>query len=441
MITKELLRKFADNFNNATNLAAAYGVAKAGLKAAAVDPQMRQKHQFVYSLQTKMGEITNQKQSGRCWMFAALNAARVASMEKYNLKTLEFSQAYTFFWDKLEKANAFLTAIIETAGEDVHSRLVSHLLAAPVQDGGQWDMFSGILEKYGIVPKDAMPETYNSSASREMVEYLTSKLREYACELRKMVHNGASKEDLTARLESMLSYVYTVLVKCLGVPPTEVVYEYYDKDEVFHRTEPMTPQAFLKNFVGWDLTAKVSLINAPTADKPYYKAYTVKYLYSVLEGRPIKYVNLPIEELKAAAIKSLQAGEPVWFGCDVGKYLDRDTGIMDLDQFHYAEVLGEKLRLDKAERLDYGDSLLTHAMVLTGVNLDANGKPLTWKVENSWSDKAGNKGVFSMSDRWFDEFTYEVMVDKKYVSEKAKAAAEGEVIALEPWDPMGALAE
>lgn len=442
MITQTQLQKFREAAKADQRLqATAAAVGSAGLEQASLVPQVTRNHPFAFSVTTEMGEITNQKSSGRCWMFASLNAARVAAMKKYNLKTFEFSQTYTFFWDKLEKSNAFLEAILETADEDLHGRLVSFLLMAPIQDGGQWDMFSGLLAKYGVVPKSVMPETYHSSNSRVLVGFLTSKLREYAHELRQRKQACEPAEALEARKTEMLEFVYKVLVRALGEPPTDFVFEYTDKDDVFHRTKRMTPKEFYEEFIGWKLEDKVSLIHAPTEDKPYYRCYTVKYLNSVVEGRPIRYLNLPMDELKRFTIAALKNGDPVWFGCDVGKYLNREKGIMDLHQFRYEDVLGEGLKLTKAERLDYGDSVLTHAMVLTGVNLDDEGKPLTWKVENSWGDKSGNKGVFSMADDWFDEFTYEVMVDRSLLDDKALKALDGELTALEPWDPFGALAK
>lgn len=444
MISKEDILYFNKQFEqNPQHQATSYAVRENDLESTAKNGQVQSRHNYVFSDITSVGAVTSQKQSGRCWMFAALNAARVETMKKYNLETLEFSQTYTFFWDKLEKSNAFLEAILATTNEDIHSRLLSHLLLAPVQDGGQWDMFAGLLDKYGVVPKEAMPETFHSSKSASLERYLTSILRKYACELRQKAQEGFPDNQLQARKKEMLAHIYSLLIKTLGTPPKTIVFEYYDKDKNFHRSPELTPQEFFKQYVGWNLDDKISLINAPTADKPFYQNYTVKFLRSAVEAKPIRYLNLPIEELKTATIASIQNNEPVWFGCDVGKYLDRQTGIMDLDQYHYEKTLGEcdSLSLTKAERLDYGESLLTHAMVLTGVNLDSEGKPITWKVENSWGEDLGKKGVFSMGDSWFNEFTYEVVVDRKYLSEKARAALSEPVRELEPWDPMGALAK
>lgn len=440
-ITKDILNKFNQRFHkDSQNRIAACAIASSGINAASLNQNTIRKHNNLFSDTTKMGKITSQNQSGRCWMFAALNTARVTTMKKLNMKTLEFSQNYTLFWDKLEKANYFLESIIETVDEDLNGRLVTHLLTAPLQDGGQWDMFKGLLQKYGIVPKYMMPETFHSSNTAVMAANLTRRLRRDAKCLREAYENGKDIQSLTAMKEDMLYEIYNILVKCLGEPPTVFDFEYEDEDEVYHVDRKLTPIEFFNKYVGWNLEDKISIINAPTKDKPYEKMYSIKYLGSVKEAEIIKYLNLPIEELKKAAIKSIQAGEPVWFGCDVGKMSHRDLGIMDLDLYDYDETLSKIDDFDKADRLNYGESMLTHAMVFTGVDLDENQKPIKWRVENSWGDKAGKKGIFSMSDRWFDEYNYQIMVDKKYLDEKYRKILDMEPVMLEPWDPFGALA-
>lgn len=440
-ITKESLTLYKDKYNaNASNKVVQNAIAKVGINKSSIDNNMTRRHNFVFSHETEKGEITNQKSSGRCWMFAALNTARVDTMEKLNVKTFEFSQNYTLFWDKLEKSNYFLDSIIETVDEPLNSRLVQHLLQAPVQDGGQWDMFSGILEKYGAVPKAAMPETYHSSNTRELNQLLTAKLRDFAAKIRESYKDGKSTEELVDQKEDYLYFVYALLVKTLGEVPETFTYEYRDKDEDFHRISDITPQEFFEKYVAWDLEERISLINAPTEDKPFGKTYTVKYLGTIKEAQPIRYVNAPIEALKEAAVQSIKDGEPVWFGCDVGKMLDREAGIMDDRAYDYEATLGESVELTKAQRLDYGESLLTHAMVFVGVDLDDEGNPIKWKVENSWGDKNGDKGVYSMTDKWFDEYNYQVAVKRKYIDEKWLKALDEPVVELEPWDPMGALA-
>ena len=373
-------------------------------------------------------------------MFAALNTLRYQVMKKYNLKTFELSQAYLFFWDKLEKSNYFLESILDTLDEPANGRLVSYLLMAPVNDGGQWDMLCNLIEKYGVVPKTAYPESKASSGSREMDMTLTEKLREDACILRKLHKEGAGLDELRARKTRMLGEIYRLLCICLGEPPKTFTFEYRDKDNNFHREEGLTPKSFFEKYVGVDLSDYVSLINAPTEDKPYGRSYTVQYLGNVKEGSAVRYLNLPIEELKKAAIAQMKDGQPVWFGCDVGKHSERDSGIMDLDIRGLEDLLDTRFTMTKAERLDYGQSLMTHAMVFQGVNLDENGKPNRWRVENSWGKEPGKDGYYLMTDRWFDEYMYQVVVNKKYLTAEQIAAYEAEPIALEPWDPMGSLA-
>ena len=411
-----------------------------GIGKASTDIEALKKNVHEYSVLLKTGEITSQNQSGRCWMFAALNAMRFGLIKKYNLENFEFSQTYPLFWDKLEKSNYFLENILATLDEETGSRIVAFLLTAPLNDGGQFDMFAGLVEKYGVVPKSAMPETVCSSATAEMDKYLTLKLREYACKLRGDYSRGEPLESLRAQKEDMLSTIYRMLTICLGFPPEKVDFIVRDKDNNLIREEGLSPQEFYEKYVGWDLRDYVSLINAPTGDKPYGQAYTVRFLGSVHEARPVRYLNLPVDELKKAAIRQMQDGEPVWFGCDVGQRHVRELGIMDTRSIAVDKLFGTGFPMTKEERLDYGESLMTHAMVLQGVHLDAEGKPVRWRVENSWGKDKGKDGYYLMSDDWFSEYTYQVVVHKKYLSPEQLAQYEGEMKVLEPWDPMGSLA-
>lgn len=394
-----------------------------------------------YSISLTQGKITNQKKSGRCWMFAALNCLRFALMKKCNLETFELSQSYTLFYDKLEKSNYFLESILNTLDEKTSSRLIAHLLSSPLGDGGQWDMLCSLVNKYGLVPKSAMPESYSSSATSEMCSYMTEKLREFACILRRAHNDGESMEQLRARKEEMMQTIYNMLCISLGKPSKTFTFEYRDKDGNFHRDCDLTPKAFYEKYIGVNVNDYISLINAPTEDKPFYRSYSVSYLGNVIEGRPVKYVNLPIEELKKAAIAQMKDGKPVWFGCDVGKRSSRDGGIMDTELYDLDHLFDTTFGMTKGERLDYGQSLMTHAMVFQGVNLDENGNPNRWRVENSWGEDAGKDGYYVMSDRWFDEYTYQIVVNKKYLPKEVLDVYESEPIMLEPWDPMGSLAK
>lgn len=410
-----------------------------GIEAVAMNQQSEVDMQFTFSNEIKTGDITNQKSSGRCWMFAGLNVLRKQVMTKCNLKTFELSQNYMLFYDKLEKANYFYENILDTLDVATDSRLIAWLLAGPLSDGGQWDMLVNIIEKYGVVPKWIMPETFHSSNTRTMTQLLTRKLRKDAAMLRRMAVNDVGIDELRIKKDVMLGEVYTVLCRCLGTPPEKFDFEYGDEDDKFSRKEGLTPKLFYSEYIDVPLTEYVSLINAPTQDKPYGCTYTVQRLGNVVGGRDVKYLNLPIEDLKKAAIAQLLNNEVVWFGCDVGKMLNRKLGIMDTNIYDYTAALGTDVELTKAEQLEYGDSLMTHAMVFTAVNI-VDKKSVRWKVENSWGDKSGKKGWFIMSDRWFDKYMYQVVVNKKYLTEEQLSALELKPIELNPWDPMGSLA-
>lgn len=434
---------FGNSFDSkAEHIVAMNAVVANGINQSAVNVYRPRevRHTFSVSL-PNVGDITNQKQSGRCWMFAALNVMRIETMEKLNLKTFELSQNYPLFWDKLEKSNWFLESIIETKDEPVDGRLVSFLLESPMGDGGQWDMFVNLVEKYGLVPKEAMPESIASSATRELDKYLTTKLREFACILRTAAKkNGKTEGELREIKGDMLQTVYRMLCIALGKPPVSFTFEVRDKDDKFIRAEHITPVEFYKRYVGMNLDDYVSLINAPTDDKPYGKTYTVQYLGNVKGGRDIRYLNLPPSDLKDLAIKQLRDGKAVWFGSDVGQFSDKKSGMMDLEALDVKDLFDTNFPLSKAQRLDYGESRMTHAMVLTGVNIDGEGKPDRWRVENSWGDEPGQKGFFVMTDRWFDEYTYQVVVNKKYLTEEQKTMLSEKPVVLKPWDPMGSLA-
>ena len=440
-ISQNLLDQLEKRFDeNPGNRMAMNAAVSCGICASSRNYVTEREIHHEFSISLEQGAVTNQKRSGRCWMFAVLNCMRFQVIKKQNLEDFELSQSYPLFYDKLEKANYFLESILDTLDEPTDGRLIAHLLAAPLNDGGQWDMLCSIVEKYGLVPKTAMPESVSSSATQEMVSYMTEKLREYACVLRKGHKAGKSMEQLKKEKEAMMETVYRMLCISLGKPPRTFTFEYRDKDGNFHREANLTPKAFYEKYVGLRLDDYVSVINAPTEDKPFYRSYTVQYLGNVKEGRPVKYVNLPIEEMKQAPIAQLKDGEPVWFGCDVGKRSFRDGGLMDTGIYDVETLFDTDFPMTKAERLEYGQSLMTHAMVFQGVNLDENGKPDRWRVENSWGEEAGKKGYFVMSDRWFDEYNYQVVVNKKYLSSKALEAYEKEPVRLNPWDPMGSLA-
>lgn len=311
----------------------------------------------------------------------------------------------------------------------------------PQNDGGQWDMLCALISKYGVMPKAAMPESFNSSNSRGIDEVLNNKLRHDAVILRKMINEDhANEEVIDETRRKMLNENYRMLAYTFGEPVSHFDFEYRTKkDNEFHRDTNLTPQEFFKKYVGWKLDNYISIIQAPTADKKYHQTYTIDMLGNVVGGREIKHLNLPMDEFKQLAIEQLKNGESVWFGSDVIKYSETKLGIMALNTYDYDKLFDVDLEMTKAEALDYGESMMDHAMVITGVDL-VDGKPTKWKVENSWGNKVGHKGYFVMSDDWMDKYCYQVVINKKYLSEDLKRDYAKSPVVLKPWDPMGTLA-
>lgn len=425
------------------NVIAKNAVTSKGLSAVAKNPEAAAKNTTVFDIEVKQGERTDQKRSGRCWMFASLNTMRARVIKKYDLKNFEFSQAYPLFWDKLEKSNWFFENILSTLDEPTDGRMIAFLLFDPIGDGGQWDMFRALVEKYGLVPKEAMPECANSENTASMDKFLTRYLRGCAAKLRHAHEDGVTDEALHAMKDEFMSNVYNYLVICLGMPPKSFDVRLRDKDDKLVLSGTFTPQAFREEVLDMNLQDYVSLISAPTKDKPYLHTYTVDKLGNVVEAGGVRYLNLPPEELKRAAIAQLKDDLPVWFGCDVDQSYLQNDGIMDLDALDIDPLVGFDIigGFDKADRLDYAESVMTHAMVLEGVNLDENGAPTLWKVENSWGKDHAKDGFDSLTDDWFGEYVYQVVVDKKYLTDEQRRVFETETpTVLAPWDPFGALA-
>lgn len=440
---QDLERSKDSFFSERADIVAKNAVTSQGIRAAARVPEAVAKNSLDFDIDLTQGERTDQMHSGRCWMFASLNTMRYRSIKKFNLKTFELSQTYPLFWDKLEKSNWFLENIIDTVKEPLDGRLVSYLLTDPIGDGGQWDMFKALVKKYGVVPKEAMPETACSKNTRELDMYLTRYLRGAAKQLRDAAEQGKSADDLRAQKKAMLEDVYHILVTCLGEPPASFEVRLHDKDDKLVLSGTFTPQEFFDKAVGMNLDDYISLISAPTKDKPFMHTYTVSRLGNVVEAGGVKYLNLEAEELKRVAIAQLKDNLPVWFGSDVMQsYLTTD-GIMDTSAVDVDSLFGFPVEtcLDKAARLDYGESLMTHAMVIEGVRLDSDGQPTLWKIENSWGKDHGRNGFDTLTNPWFDEYVYQVVVDKKYLTEEERHIFETEKpTVLQPWDPMGSLA-
>ena len=443
-VTAEALAAAREGFfSERANVVAKNAVTASGIRAAARVPEAVGANAMIFDVEVRQGERCNQQHSGRCWMFASLNTMRYRVIHRYNLKTFELSQTYPLFWDKLEKCNWFLANILDTLDEPLDGRLVSYLLSDPICDGGQWDMFRSLVKKYGVVPKDAMPETACSRNTREMDKYLTRYLRGCARRLRESAAAGVSADDLLAMRAEMVDDVYHFLVTCLGEPPARFGVRLRDKDDNLALSGTYTPQEFFAEAVDMNVDDYVSLISAPTEDKPFGHVYTVSRLGNVVEDGGVRYLNLPIERLKEVAVAQLQDDLPVWFGCDVDQSYLNDEGIMDTAALDVDGLFGFPVEgcLDRAERLYYGESLMTHAMVFEGVNLAADGRPTLWKVENSWGKEHGRDGFDTLSDAWFDQYVYQVVVDRRYLTDEERDAYDTEdAKVLAPWDPMGSLA-
>lgn len=441
-VTQSLLNKFHKAFvDNPKNILAMNAVTTTSIHTVAKNRQVVNATNHIFSHVLKAGESTSQNSSGRCWLFAGLNPLRASLMKKLKLDDkFELSQNYLMFYDKLEKSNFFLENVLRTLDEPIGSRLLDWLLMSPIQDGGQWDMFLNLVRKYGVLPKTFMPETESSSNTGLMNALVTAKLREFAHTLRRYAEKGAKMNALREEKLRMMETIYRMLAIHLGVPPQKFYWQWRDKENKFHREGWMTPLEFYEKYTASELESKICLIHCPQKSKKFNTLYTIDFLGNVVGGDIIRYLNVELPILKLAAIEQILSGEAVWFGCDVGKMLDRDLGILDMKLYDYESVYGTKPKLNKAERLDYGQSAMNHAMVFVGVDLDEKKRPRKWRVENSWGDKGGDKGFLVMSDEWFDEYVYEVAVNKKFLPKKLLPILETEPVRLPPWDPMGALA-
>ena len=384
---------------------------------------------FSDRVQTK--GITNQLSSGRCWLFTGLNVLRAKMITKYDLPSMEFSQNYNSFYDLLEKSNLFLQAIIDTRSLPLDDRKVDWLIKNPIGDGGQFTGVSNLIMKYGVVPKEAMPETYQSNNTSGMLNILRQKLREYALELREL-----KPAQTAARKEAMLSEVYRILAECVGVPPTTFEWTRYDKQGNVVSKKTYTPKSFYEEYLGEDLEKNyIMVMNDPSRE--YGKVYEIEYDRHVYDGENWVYLNLPIERIKEMAIASIKDNTAMYFSCDVGKFSNRSTGVLDINAYDYESLFRTSLPMDKKQRIQTYSSLSSHAMTLIAVDIDPeSGKTKKWMVENSWGAKAGYKGNLIMTDEWFNEYMFRLVAERKYVPEDILKLLEQKPIMLPAWDPM-----
>ncbi|GAA3287531.1 aminopeptidase C [Arthrobacter citreus] len=401
-------------------------------------------HQLATALSTTVSnriddwKVTNQEKSGRCWLFAALNLLRVGAKQTLGIKEFEFSQNYAMYFDKLERANFFMESILETAGRPEDDRLVQFLLETVLGDGGQWNMAVNLFRKYGAVPKSVMPETESSANTGRMNAVLCSLLRRGAQELRGLRADGDAAGQAQAKAR-IIADVHRILTLHLGTPPTVFDWEYTTDDKSFHREGNLTPQQFLAKYTTINLDDYVCLVDDPRSEHAKGTTLTVEHLGNVVGGDPVLYLNVDISLAKQLAMEAIVDGEPVWFGCDVGPQMAGKDGLWDARLYDYAGLYGAELAMDKESRVRFGDSAMTHAMLLTGVDV-LDGESRRWRVENSWGDESGDKGFFTMADNWFDEYVFEVVVHKSRLSPEFRQALDDEPLVLPAWDPMGALA-
>ncbi len=377
--------------------------------------------------------ITDQKNSGRCWLYAGLNLMRPVAMSALKKKSFEFSQNYLFFYDKLEKANLFLEEIIRTRTRPIEDREVDWLLKNPFPDGGQWNMVLALIEKYGVVPSDVMPETESSGSTGRMNGIVSTLLRKDASILRDLAAQGKPEQDLRDRKTEMLKDVYKILAFHLGVPPASFTWRYEDQDGKASPPETFTPMEFYRKYVNLKLEDYYCLYSVPT--QPFNALYQIQFDRDLFDRPNMTFANVDMAAMKALALKSVLAGEPVWFGCDVGKESDSKSGVMRLGMYDYNSIYGVDFSLTKKERVLYQESVPSHAMLIVGVDL-AGGKPVKWMVENSWGSKSGKEGYFTMYDSWFDEYNYAVIIHKKFLPKEILDLFQTKAVVLPPWDPM-----
>lgn len=439
-LAPDLLEAFEADFQaHPGNRIAQNAVTRTSVDHIALNRQVVNATDHTFSTVLDDWKVTAQGQSGRCWAFAGMNLLRVGAKEKMNLRDFEFSQTYVLFWDKLERSNYFFEAIIETADEPLDDRTVGFLLDRPLEDGGQWNMFVALIDKHGLVPKSAMPETQSSSATRRMNQILCSILRQGAQGLRDRRADGASLEDLRDHKRELLKAVHRVLSIHLGTPPATLQWQWKDRKGSFNRDEEMTPRQFAEQYITIPVDDYVCLVNDPRPGHELNRTYTVQYLGNVVGGKPVTYLNVDVDLMKRLARESIEEGEPVWFGCDVGKMMHRNLGLWDADLYELDDLYGLDFDLDKSGRLLYHDTLMTHAMLFTGVDV-VDGDVRRWRVENSWGEKSGVKGYFTMNDNWFGEFVFEIATRRDALPAELQGALDLEPVVLPAWDPMGALA-
>ena len=434
-ISDEMLKQIQSSYKNTSaDKAIRNAIGGTDIRKLSLNQENQQGLDTDFSIKVESKGITDQQSSGRCWLFTGLNVMRAKAIARYNLPSLEFSQAYSFFWDQLEKSNLFLQGVIDTAKEPMSNQTVEWLFKHPLSDGGTFTGVADIVSKYGLVPKEVMPETYSSEHTSQMSSLIGLKLKEYGLELRESVQKGMDVKKIETRKTEMLETVYRILVLNLGVPPTE--FDYVRKDVKGNpvETEHHTPMSFLEKYGDKNLlTNYVMVMNDPSRE--YYKCYEIDFDRHRYDGKNWTYVNLPVEEIKEMAIASLKDSTRMYFSSDVTQ-LDSKRGLLDVNNYDFGSLLGTTFGMDKKQRIQTFASMSAHAMTLMAVDLDENGKPKKWMVENSWGAQSGYKGHLIMTDEWFNEYMFRLVLETKYVPKKVLDIFKQKPVRLPAWDPM-----
>ena len=434
-IKKENLKKVNDD----KNVILRHALSKNSLYTIVASQDAEPEMDFNFDINIKTLPAANQKASGRCWIFAATNVCREIVAAKCNLSNFELSQSYLAFYDRLEKANYLLESVIELLDKDYDDRTLAFLLQNGVGDGGQWDMFVNLVNKYGLCPKNVYPETSTSSGTRETGQVINFNIRKFASEAKEL-YNSKGIAAVRKAKDELLDKFYVLLSDAYGLIPEKFDFEYTDKDGNYHIEKGFTPMSFKEKYLGNELDNFVSLINAPTKTKPFNKTYTVAYLGNAVGGKDVTHLNVTMDRMKELILAQLKDNRIVWFGSDVGFYGDREEGVWDDQKFDLETAFALSLKMNKGESLDYHASQMNHAMCITGVSFKDN-QPRKWKIENSWGKDRAKDGYYIMSNTWFDQFVYQAVVDKKYLNKEELKALEEKPIVLKPWDPMGSLAD
>lgn len=440
-LSEEELEKIKENYlGDRTNTVLRNALSKTEISNVVSKSTASTHLQRYYNIEVKTMKVTDQKRSGRCWIFSALNLLREEIANKLNIPNFELSQNYIGFYDKLEKFNFLLNELVLNIDNPLDERLNQQLLETGIADGGQWVMFANLVRKYGLCPKSSFDDSFQASNTLESNKLLTTACKQFAIEAKKL-HEAGEDEKIEALRSKYIKKAYQILASCYGVPPQHFDLEYYDADNRYHNELQLTPKSFFEKYIGDKIDNYVSIIHAPTANKEYYERYHIEHLGNVVGGNPVVHLNLPMERIKELIIANLKDGHPLWFGADVGYFRNRENGYWDDGSFDYLSAFDQDLKFDKAEMLDSHHSVMNHAMLITGVTVDENGRPIRWKIENSWGNTGGSEGYYQMSDSWFTTFVYQVVISREYFNENELKALAKEPHGVPLHDPFGTLAE